>query len=228
MSDRGVLQAVLWDLDGVIADTAEYHYQAWRHALGRRGINLRRADFMPLFGQRHDTIIRFFLGDSISPGEMDAINTEKQAQFRRCIQGNVRPMPGAVELIRKLRENGIGLAVASSAVAENIRLILQHLGIEGYFGAIVAGTEVAESKPSPQIFLLAARRLGVPPQGCVVIEDAIAGVKAARAAGMKCVAVTSSHPKEVLNGADIIVETLEKVSLEDLRRLFRDNRKNLG
>jgi beta-phosphoglucomutase family hydrolase len=214
------LEAAVWDLDGVIADTAEYHYLAWRDALRKRGVDFSKKDFMPLFGQRHDTIIKFALGDGLPKKELEAITEEKQRDYRRRVADNIVPMPGAIALIRSLHEHGIKSAIASSAVPENIEIIIRGLGIEDCFQAIVHGMEVKEGKPSPQIFLLAAKKLKVKPGNCVVIEDAVAGVAAAKRAGMKCVAVTNSHPKEALKDADLIVDTLEKVGIDDLSNLF--------
>jgi len=218
------LEAVLWDLDGVIADTADYHYRAWVDVLGKRGVSFSKEDFMRLFGQRHDTIIRFNLGENISPEDFEAITREKQANYRRRVADNIRPLPGAIELIKSLKEHGVKSAIASSAPHENIEIIIRGLGIEDDFDAIVRGTEVAESKPSPQIFLLAAKKLGVPAGNCAVIEDAIAGVTAAKKAGMKCVAVTNSHPGTRLKKADLIVDTLEAVTIADLVGLFRTDK----
>src|SRR4030042_1688284 len=185
------LEAVLWDLDGVIADTAEYHYQAWQDVFGERGVAFSKADFMTLFGRRHDTIIRFALGESLSPPEFQALTEKKQSIYRRRVSQNIIPLPGAIDLIKSLNKHGIKTAIGSSAVPKNIDVILRGLGIEDCFQAIVFGTEVAEGKPSPQIFQLAAKKLGVTPGNCVVIEDAIAGVTAAKRAGMKCVGVTN-------------------------------------
>ena len=214
------LEAVLWDMDGVIADTADYHYNAWREVLAERGVTLTKADFMKLFGQRHDTIIKFALGDNLPPEEFDKINARKQALYRRNVAQNIVPLPGAVALIKALKKNHIKTAIGSSAVQANIDVILQGLGIEKDFQAIVPGTEVAEGKPSPLIFQLAAKKLGVKPANCVVIEDAIAGVAAAKSAGMKCLAVTNSHPTQSLKDADLIVDTLEKVDINTLKALF--------
>jgi beta-phosphoglucomutase family hydrolase len=214
------LEAVLWDMDGVIADTADYHYNAWREVLGERGVTLSKPDFMKLFGQRHDTIIKFALGDKVSPEEISSISSKKQALYRRNIAQNITPLPGAVALIKSLSQNHIKTAIASSAVPANIDVILQGLGIEKDFQAIVCGTEVAEGKPSPLIFQLAAKKLGVKPGSCVVIEDAIAGVAAAKSARMKCVAVTNSHPVKSLKNADLIVDSLEKVDINTLKALF--------
>jgi beta-phosphoglucomutase family hydrolase len=215
------LEAVLWDMDGVIADTADYHYHAWRDVFGERGVEFSKADFMRHFGQRHDTIIKFALGDKLSPEEFDTISKKKQEIYRRHVAENIIPLPGAIELIKSLKEHGVKSAIASSAVPENIELIIRGLGIENDFQAIAWGTEVAEGKPSPEIFLLAAKKLGVQAGNCVVIEDAIAGVTAAKRAGMKCIAVTNSHPRKSLKNADLIVDTLEKVNISALSGLFK-------
>ncbi|OGO16844.1 MAG: hypothetical protein A2Z15_02685 [Chloroflexi bacterium RBG_16_50_11] len=215
------LEAVLWDMDGVIADTADYHYSAWRDVFKERGVEFSKADFMRHFGQRHDTIINFGLGNKLSPEEVNAITERKQALYRQRVAQNIIPLPGAIDLIKSLNKHGIKTAIASSAVPQNIDVILQGLGIEDCFQAIVFGTEVAEGKPSPLIFQLAAKKLKVKPANCVVIEDAIAGVTAARRAGMKCVAVTNSHPGTSLKNADLIVDSLEKVDISVLSGLFK-------
>ena len=215
------LKAVLWDMDGVIADTADYHYQAWKDVFGEMGVAFSKADFVPLFGRRHDAIIRFALGNSLSPEEENALSGKKQAIYRRRVSQNVIPLPGAVALIKSLNQHKIKTAIGSSAVPENIDVIIRGLGIEDCFQAIAYGTEVAEGKPSPQIFQLAAKKLGVKPADCVVIEDAIAGVAAAKKAGMKCIAVTNSHPAQSLKNADLIVDTLEKVDISVLSGLFQ-------
>lgn len=217
------LQAVLWDLDGVIADTAEYHYLAWRDVFAERGVAYSMADFMPFFGRRHDTIIKATLGDNIPAREIRAITEEKQRNYRRMVADDIRALPGAVALLKSLNAHGIKSAIASSAVPENIEVILRGLGIADCFQAIVHGMEVKEGKPSPQIFQLAAKKLKVQTDNCVVIEDAIAGIAAAKSAGMKCVAVTNSHPEEKLKDADLVVDSLEKVGVSDLQRLFTNS-----
>ena len=217
------LEAVIWDMDGVIADTAEYHYLAWKDTLARKGVDLTREHFMRLFGQRPDTIVKDILGDNVPPAEFNAINTAKQADFRRRATGHIRPMSGSVELIKSLYAHGIKQAIASSAPPENIEVVIRGLSIEDCFQAIAFGYEVPEGKPSPQIFLLAAKKLGAKPANCIVFEDAIAGVDGAKSAGMKCVAVTNSHPGSKLKKADLVVETLNGVSIDVLTALFRQS-----
>jgi len=218
---RNEAKAVIWDMDGVIADTAPYHFKAWQEAFQERGVSFTEDDFRRNFGQRNDTIIRNTLGEDISSGEIDAITTEKEENFRQRVKDNIKPLPGSVKLIKALKERGFVQALASSAPIENIQLITRGLGIENFFQVIVSGREVKEGKPSPQGFLLAAKKLEVKPQSCVVIEDAIAGVLAAKRGNMHCVAVTNTHPKMSLKEADLVVNTLEKVTPSDLEGLIR-------
>ena len=217
---RGKLEAVIWDMDGVIADTAPYHFKAWQEVFQKRGVNYSEEDFKRNFGKRNDAIIRNIIGGSISSGEVDVIGVEKEEVFRREVARNIIPLPGAMELIRLLKEHGVKMALASSAPIENIQLVTRGLGINNCFQVIVWGREVTEGKPSPQGFLLAAKRLEVEPENCVVIEDAIAGVIAAKRAGMKCLAITNTHPRASLMEADLVVDTLETVSVNDLAGLL--------
>lgn len=218
-------KAVIWDMDGVIADTAPYHMRAWQEVFRQRGKSYTEDDFRSNFGKRNDTITRNILGSKITPGEMEALATEKEANFRERARGNIKPLPGAIELLRSLNEHGFLQALGSSAPIENIRLVTRALGIEGIFQVVVSGRDVKEGKPSPQGFLLAAEKLGVEPQDCVVIEDAIAGVAAAKRAGMRCLAVTNTSPKTKLASADRVVDTLEQVSVSDLASLLKHSRK---
>jgi len=213
-------KAVIWDMDGVIADTAPYHFKAWQEVFQKRGMNFTEEDFRRNFGQRNDTIIRNVLGEGLSPSQIDTIAGEKEENFRQRVRQHIKPLPGAIKLLKSLREHGFKMALASSAPIENIRLVTQGLDINNCFHAIVSGREVKEGKPSPQGFLLAAKKLGVAPENCIVVEDAVAGVTAAKRAGMCCLAVTNTHPKTSLMEADLIVDTLEAVTVSDLKQLL--------
>jgi len=215
----GKLEAVIWDMDGVIAHTAPYHFQAWQETFERRKVPYSEAVFRRNFGRRNDTIIRDIVGEGITEEEVQAIMVEKEGLFRQKAAGKLTPLPGALELIDTLRDYGAKTALASSSPIENGEFVTRQLGIEDRFDAIVWGREVAEGKPSPQIFQLAARKLGAEAGNCVVIEDAVAGVAAAKNAGMKCVAVTTNHPAEKLGEADLVVESLEDVGVADVAGL---------
>jgi beta-phosphoglucomutase family hydrolase len=218
------LEAVIWDMDGVIADTAPYHLRAWQHVFHERGVSFTEADFRRNFGQRNDTIIRNVLGEEVSQGEIDAIANEKEKNFRHRVRQNIKPLPGAVELIKSLKEHGFSIALASSAPMENIRLITQSLKIHNCFDAIVSGWEVTKGKPDPQTFLLTAEKLGVEAENCIVIEDAIAGVTASKRAGIHCIAVTNTTPREDLREADLVIDTLEEITVDDLDRLLHQQK----
>jgi beta-phosphoglucomutase family hydrolase len=213
-------QAVIWDMDGVIADTALYHFEAWQEVFQKRGVSFTEDDFRRNFGQRNDTIIRNVLGAGLPPSEVDIIAGEKEEYFRQKVRQKIEPLPGAIELIELLKEHFFSMALASSAPIENIWLIIRSLDINNCFHAIVSGREVKEGKPSPQGFLLAAEKLGVAPENCIVVEDAVAGVTAAKRAGMHCLAVTNTHPRVSLKEADLIVDTLGAVSVSDLEGLL--------
>ncbi|MDP2989669.1 MAG: HAD family phosphatase, partial [Kiritimatiellota bacterium] len=212
--------AVIWDMDGVIVDSGPYHFRSWRSVFSQRGVDFTESDFRGHFGQRNDTIIRSALGN-VSQAEVDAIVAEKESRFRQFVAGHIRAFPGALELIASLHRRRIKMAIASSAPPENIDLITQSLKIRGCFQAIVYGHEVKEGKPSPQGFRLAAEKLGVAPPNCVVFEDAVAGVEAAKRAGMQCVAVTNTHPAASLAQADLVTDSLENVDIEVLEGLFK-------
>jgi beta-phosphoglucomutase len=215
------LEAVIWDMDGVIADTSAYHFRAWRETFAKRGIDFTEEDFRRGFGVRNDAIIRNIVAKKTTGDEIETIAQEKEATFRHLIGRDIKPLPNVLELLGQLHDRGIKMAIASSAVIENLRLIVGSLGIENYFQAAITGRDVTESKPSPLVFLKAAQRLGADPKNCVVFEDAVAGVKAAKSAGMHCVAITNSHPREKLAEADLVVASLAEVSVKDLEELVR-------
>jgi len=206
-------KTALWDMDGVIADSGAHHFTAWQETFAERGTKFTREDFAKLFGTRNDFIIRSTLGDKICEEDIETIVQKKENNFRERIKGNVTPFPGAIKLITAIKKGNFKLALVSSAPRENIDLLLSGLSIGDWFDCIVSGREVRESKPSPQIFLLAAEKCGVEPQNCIVIEDSPRGIDAAKAAGMRCLAVANNHTKQELAGADRIVDSLEEVDL---------------
>ncbi len=209
-------------MDGVIVDSAECHFDSWQNTFARYGVSFTRAQFPDIFGRRDDAIIRMVMGNEAPPGLVRQITREKEEYFRKIIAGKVRPLPGAVALIRSLKENGFKVSLASSTVPENIDLILNELGVRADFDALTNGLEVTESKPSPQIYLLAAEKVGAAPENCVVIEDAVMGIVGAKRGGMKAVAVTSSHGAEEFKDAhpDLIVDSLEELNVTVIEKVL--------
>lgn len=218
---EGIGKAVIWDLDGVIVDTAPFHFAAWRKIAQGRGRNYTKEDFQESFGRRNDDILRSLFED-ISPGEIESLSRRKEEIFRSLVRNNVKPLPGVLRLLDILEEKGFSIALASSAPYENIELMLSEIGIKDRFHSIIGSEEVSKGKPDPEGFLKAAERVDVPPERCIVIEDAPSGVEAAKACGMKCIAVTNTHPGQALAGADLVVDNLEGVRGDDLSRLLAE------
>ena len=213
-------RAVIFDMDGVLVDTARPHYESWVAVGRRRGVEITWEQFHDTFGQPNHQIIPRLFGPGLSADDVRRIDDRKEAAFREIFRHSVRPLPGVVELVRGLHEGGWRLAVGSSAPPENIELVLDALGVAGCFGAVVCARDVERGKPAPDVFLKAARVVGVEPPRCLVIEDAPAGVQAAHAAGMVCLALTTSHPAEALRGADSVMASLEGFTPADAARML--------
>jgi beta-phosphoglucomutase len=206
-------KAILWAMDGVIADSYSFHFAAWQEIFAKRGIKFTKEDFTRLFGTRNDFIIGSIMGRKLPERDVKIMVQEKEEKFRRKATGNIKPFPGAVRLLNAIKKGNFKLGLVSSTTKENIDLVLSELNLEGMFDCIVFGKEVSESKPNPQLYLLAARELEVTPNDCLVIEDSPLGVKAAKTAGMKCLAIANTHPRQKLQEADKVADSLEDVDL---------------
>ena len=207
--------SVLWDLDGVIADTRDLHLHTWKVTFDEVGILLDTSDFQSLFGKSTPQIIREMLGESISPDEVKKIGDRKEEIFRELVPDWVKLFPGVVDTLDGFRRLGTKQAIASSAPIENIEQLVDALNIRQYFQALISGHHLP-SKPAPDVFLRAADELGAIPSNCVVFEDAVAGVEAAKQAGALCVAVTTTNPPEALGRADLILTGLDAIPFEEL------------
>lgn len=212
------IQAVIWDLDGVILDSANEHRLAWRRLAEEEGVVFTDEDFWSTFGRRNDDIIPHYWKVA-SAEQLQALADRKEAYFRDFIRQSATFLPGAEELMRGLHDAGIAQALASSTPLANIALISELLGLERYLLALVSGESVPHGKPAPDIFLRAAEALKTPPANCVVIEDAVAGVLAAHAAGMRCIAVAGERDLPGLRAADLVVRDLTEVTVERVRAL---------
>lgn len=191
-------RGAIWDLDGVLVDTADLHRRAWAALAEESGLVFTDEDFRRTFGLRNPEIIATVFGQALPPERVQALGDRKEELFRSLARGHIRPLPGALELLEGLARAGVRQALATSTPRANVHLVLEELGLEDRFDAVVCAEDVRAGKPDPEGFLLAARRLGVDPRHCVVLEDAVAGAQAARAAGMGCVAVAGQRPLEQL------------------------------
>lgn len=212
------IQAVIWDLDGVILDSADEHRRAWHRLAEDEGIRFTDEDFWATFGKRNNDIIPHFWHVT-SDEHLQQLANRKETYFREFVRASAAFLPGAEELMRDLHEAGFAQALASSTPLVNIQLIDELLGLSRYLSVLVSGETVAHGKPAPDIFLKAARELGVPPANSLVIEDAVAGIQAAQAAGMYCISVAGERDLAGLRAADLMVRDLTEVNVERLRAL---------
>jgi beta-phosphoglucomutase len=217
--DPTLIKAVIFDLDGVIVDTAHYHFVAWKRLANELGIDLTVEDNERLKGvsrmQSLDIILELG-GVTLDPVEKEKLANKKNSWFVEYVE-QMKPdeiFPGVQPLLQKMRARGLKIALASSS--KNANTVITLLNISNEFDTVVDGTMVAQSKPDPEIFLLAAKRLGVEPKDCLVFEDAEAGVEAAINAGMKCIGVGSTLQ---LNKADRIISRTGDFTLEILSEL---------
>lgn len=217
MDDQKKL-GVLWDMDGVLVDTAELHYISWKVPLDKAGIPFDREKFRESFGMNNAGVVEHLLGRKPEKELFEQISEQKERIFRESVPGNVKPLPGVISWLIRLQQSGARMAVASSAPCANIETLMEELNIRPYFQALVSGADLP-GKPDPATFLEAARQIGVEPEGCVVVEDAIAGVQGAINAGMKCIAVTNTNSREALSKANIIVDSLEALPEGAFRQL---------
>jgi len=201
------VRAVLWDMDGTLIDSEEFHWISWRDTMEKEGVPITRGQFLSTFGQRNDSIIPQLLGAAATPERMEGISTAKEELYRDLVRRHgVKPLPGVVTWLHRLHDAGWLQAIASAAPRENINVILEALSATHLFQVIASAEDVHHGKPNPEVYLVAAYRLGASPARSIVVEDAVAGVEGARRAGMHSIGV--SHNGKHLP-ADIVVQSLE-------------------
>lgn len=217
------VKAVIFDLDGVVVSTDECHYLGWKRLAEEEGIPFTREDNMRQRGVSRMESLEILLEKAsreYSPEEKRLMAERKNSYYCKLLE-TITPkdtLPGARELIAELKKRGIKVAIGSSS--KNTPIILQRIGMDKEFDAVADGNDIRKSKPHPEVFLKAAEKLGVPPRNCLVVEDAEAGVEAAIAAGMKCLAVgTASHDKR----AHIHAKDLTEISADKILESFKNN-----
>jgi len=212
--------AAIFDMDGVVVDTREAHRESWE-VLGREtGHRMTDELFAYTFGMHNRVIMPMLFGREMSDDEIHKYAERKEDAFRDIIRGKVKPLAGVLDLVGALREAGWLLAMASSAPRVNIRFLLEAVGAREMFPVVVGYEDVTHGKPAAECFLTAALRLGVEPARCVVIEDAPAGVKAACAAGMKVIAITSTVSAQELDQADMVIDSFAELNVERIEKLL--------
>jgi beta-phosphoglucomutase family hydrolase len=216
-----VPRAVLWDMDGTLIDSEEFHWIAWRDTMANEGITITREQFLASFGQRNDSILPRWLGTAATPDRIEKIANAKEELYRHLVRTEgISPLPGVTNWLGRLREQGWLQAIASAAPRANIDVVLKALSAAHFFQGIVSAEDVRQGKPDPEVYLTAASRVGASPDRSIVVEDAVAGVEGARRAGMRSIGV--SHNGKHLP-ADVVVQSLDLLAANAFETLLQDN-----
>ncbi len=217
--------AVIFDVDGVLIDSYDAHFQSWRQLADEQGSELSETEFAASFGRTSREVLQAMWPDrSLSTDQIQFLEDRKESLFRELIRGRVPVMEGATSLWKSLIDCGARIAIGSSGPPANIHLVLERLDADRTASAVITGADVTRGKPDPEVFLLAAERMHIAPHRCVVLEDAPAGIAAARAARMACVGVASTgRTRHELSGANRVVDRLNEISATDLAMLASQN-----
>ena len=207
------MPAAIFDMDGVLVDSYRPHWESWRITCAARGLPITEAVYAGLFGRSFRSFVEALCPRPLTEAEIQAWYDEKEELYRDIIERDFPAMDGASDLLAALRQAGFALAIGSSGPRGNVDCLLRHLPGADAFATTASGDDCRNAKPDPEVFLLAARRLGVPPRACVVIEDSLHGLEAARRAGMAAIALTGTCTvAELTPHADLVVTSLRDLT----------------
>ena len=205
----------LFDWDGVIIDSANAHEKSWERLAAETGKPLPPDHFLRGFGKRNEVIFPEILQWTTDPDEIRVLSLRKEALYRDIVmEEGVRVLPGVRTYLQSLKDAGIPCIVGTSTQRANVELIFEREDLADFFQDMVASEDVKTGKPDPEVFLIAAEKAGVAPEHCVVFEDAVYGIQAAKAGGMKSVGVLTTHAENGLPGADRQVKQLDELPLD--------------
>jgi HAD superfamily hydrolase (TIGR01509 family) len=215
----------IFDHDGVLVDSFDFHEQAWLELERRTRLGFTPEFIHATFGMTNPSIFRRLLGDKLSDDEVGRYSDLKEECYRDVARGRIRLLEGMQDLLDGLTERGVKLAIGSSGPLANLELTVSDCGLAGRFAAIASLEDITRGKPDPQVFLVAAAKSGARPARSVVFEDATVGIQAAKAAGMYAVGLTTTHPAGKLTeaGADEVLESLVGYDVDRLVARLRSN-----
>jgi HAD superfamily hydrolase (TIGR01509 family) len=216
--------AVIFDMDGVLIDSADAHFESWRRLANDLGKTVTAEQFRCTFGRQNRDVIPQLFGDGFDEPRIADLGETKERYYREIIREHVPAIAGAVELVNDCDAAGMKCAVGSSGHPENVALALNAMGLQNVMQTVVTGHDVTVGKPDPQVFAIAADRLDIPAHSCAVIEDAPAGIQAALSAGMTAIGITSEHPRDSLTRAHYVVDRLDELSPAFLGQLISQHR----
>ncbi|MFX1498608.1 MAG: HAD family hydrolase [Promethearchaeota archaeon] len=211
---------VIFDMDGVLANTGSIHFESWVKLANEIGKNFTKDFFANTFGQTSPDIIKKLVGSDLNSERIKKWAKLKEKYYREMVKDKLKLLPGVLDLINSLKLKKFKLAVGSSGPIANIDLLLDVLNIKSVFDCIVSGDDVKSGKPAPDIFLSVSKKLNIDPKNCIVIEDAPVGITAAKRAEMKTIALTTTHKESELLNADLIIKDLSDIDINNIIQLL--------
>lgn len=203
-------KAVIFDLDGTLIDNNSFHLKSWIEYLKKFGRYISEEEYNLNFnGRTNKDVIQYIFDHQMDDEEIIKYSLEKEALYRKIYKEFIKPVNGLIEFLQILKNKDIPMAIATSGIQPNIDFLFENIPIKKYFKTVVNSSHIIKGKPDPEIYLKAASLLDISPKNCLVFEDAVVGIKSAKAAGMKVIALTTTQPKKELSEAEMIVDDYE-------------------
>jgi beta-phosphoglucomutase len=210
------VNAAIFDLDGTLIDNNSYHLQSWLQYLKDMNREMSEEEYKAnVNGRTNKDVIEYIFNRKMDDQEALKYAHEKEAIYRQLYAPYIKPVPGLLELLEKLRSLSIPMAIATSGIQVNIDFLFEHIPIRSYFNVIVNSAHITRGKPDPEIYIKTAQLLNIPPSECLVFEDAVVGINSAKAAGMKVVGVLTTHTAGELSGADVLIKDFTEMVVKE-------------
>ncbi|HUS02147.1 MAG TPA: HAD family phosphatase [Chitinophagaceae bacterium] len=215
--------AVIFDLDGTLIDNNSFHIKAWQEFYKKRNRTLTEGEYKEHFnGKTNTDVLAYVFEQPLSPQENEAYTNEKEDLYRVIYEPHIQPVKGLFKLLQQLQNAKISMAIATSGIKVNIDYMFNHLDIKHFFKEVIYSKDIKKGKPDPEIYFITAQKLRVLPENCIVFEDSVAGIQSAKAAGMKVVAIATTHTPAELTLADKLIYDYDEISITDIDQLLKN------
>lgn len=214
--------AVIFDLDGTLIDNNSYHIKAWQKFYKKRNRILTEEEYKKHFnGKTNADVLAYVFDQPLTLQQKDNYTNEKEDLYRKIYEPDIKPVKGLLNLLNQLEEANIPMAIATSGIEVNINYMFKHIPIKHFFKEVINSTHIKKGKPDPEIYFITAKKLNVSPENCVVFEDSVAGIQSAKDAGMKVIAIATTHTPTELKLADKLIYDYDEISLTDIYELLK-------
>ena len=215
------LFGVAFDIDGTIIDNNHYHFSAFVEFYKKRNRTLTKEEFIKNFnGKTNADVMKYIFGKELLPEDIKQYTDEKESIYRKIYAPHIKPVKGLLELLENLKTQNIPMVIATSGIPVNVEFMFRHIPIKHYFKSVINSTHITHGKPHPEIYELAAKKLGLLSSQCVAFEDSVSGITSAKAAGLKTIAISTTETNHNLKNADLIIKDFSEVNFELIKEIL--------